>query len=647
MIRKSKTNSKQGIILVMVLLIVAMAMIFISAALLLTNSTRSRLYNRAKESQARLTATSASEAIYQAIVMQELNDDYLEALASNNKTIRLAVNDGKVAGMGSTDDNCTDVHFYNKTVGSEKYIYCDFTTTIGSEKENVRMILKYNKPKKNPSYFSNQWDLSGSADKTDFYALNVGESSLDKDKQEGNMVIVRGAGNHVSMRAGNGANTSTFVFVGTEKSISVSLRNNTYDGDLVFLGDQATWHWSNIGDNVNEPTVKGTVYFIGSSGGNSFSSLGSESRTGMTASHWVFANRKVNDDSNARVNQLLGSRNVIVLKGTSSSLSWADDNSYYSSQISSDNRKTWKDAYSSSSSIVKKLKDYMDADYSSAAGQFPKSEDAFKTLKLSRTHSTAATTKSMGISGFLSNAYSDSNKKMLDPGEYYIHDSAGINYAMSGNLNKTSDCKYIFLDGSKDYTIYMGSTYDLAGVGLVVVNAGAGGSATMILEDGVNLYWGNGKINGGSANYFSSGILSIPRSNCATPENAYKNITNNTLKPTSFESEYKAGTEKPYFYIYGANNNDVYITVKDMALRHVVVEAYIGLYENNYPGKSTVHFGLESYFYGRLMCSRVDAGSSANDLKMYYCPDPDAAEPVVAKPATTKYSVYDIIYYST
>ena len=69
-----KNGNKQGIILVMVLMILAMAMIFISAALLLTNSTRNRLYRNAEQSQARLTVTSAAEMIYQAISTQEIYD---------------------------------------------------------------------------------------------------------------------------------------------------------------------------------------------------------------------------------------------------------------------------------------------------------------------------------------------------------------------------------------------------------------------------------------------------------------------------------------------------------------------------------------------------------------------------------------------
>ena len=73
MTRRFKNGSKQGIILVMVLLILAMAMIFISAAILLTNGTRNRLYDNAEKSQARLTATSTAEAIWQAVYMQELN----------------------------------------------------------------------------------------------------------------------------------------------------------------------------------------------------------------------------------------------------------------------------------------------------------------------------------------------------------------------------------------------------------------------------------------------------------------------------------------------------------------------------------------------------------------------------------------------
>lgn len=54
-------KNKKGVILVTVLFILALSMILISCALLLTSATRSRIYDKAEKTQARLTVTSIAE----------------------------------------------------------------------------------------------------------------------------------------------------------------------------------------------------------------------------------------------------------------------------------------------------------------------------------------------------------------------------------------------------------------------------------------------------------------------------------------------------------------------------------------------------------------------------------------------------------
>ena len=76
---KSK-KSKKGAILVIVVLILALAMIFIASAMMLTQATRRRLYSTAYQSQARLTVTAASEVFLEALKMQEITDNDLEAI---------------------------------------------------------------------------------------------------------------------------------------------------------------------------------------------------------------------------------------------------------------------------------------------------------------------------------------------------------------------------------------------------------------------------------------------------------------------------------------------------------------------------------------------------------------------------------------
>ena len=71
--RLTKTKkSKQGAILVIVVLILALAMIFIASAMMLTQATRTRLYENTVQSQARLTVTAASEVFCFQVITQPL-----------------------------------------------------------------------------------------------------------------------------------------------------------------------------------------------------------------------------------------------------------------------------------------------------------------------------------------------------------------------------------------------------------------------------------------------------------------------------------------------------------------------------------------------------------------------------------------------
>ena len=79
---KSKRN-KQGAILVLVVLILALAMIFIASAMMLTQATRSRLYENTMSSQARLTVSAAAETFLEALQTQEITDKQMDAMLEN------------------------------------------------------------------------------------------------------------------------------------------------------------------------------------------------------------------------------------------------------------------------------------------------------------------------------------------------------------------------------------------------------------------------------------------------------------------------------------------------------------------------------------------------------------------------------------
>ena len=654
MIRQSKVKgSKQGIILVMVLLIVAMAMIFISAALLLTNSTRTRLYNNAESGQARLTVTAASEAMYQAIQIQEITDAELKQLAKGSY-LTLKVNG--VAGMGDAADNCTHVHVYEKYKTEKdpitgepyncQYIYMDFTTTIGTSEESVQMILKGPGPDDDVSLFSNVIDLAGTTGDQNQAQFNIGTGGTGKDD---NMVVIRGSGKKYMIDRDNQNIASTHVFVGEKESesIDVWLRDSTYTGDLIFFGDYATLHWD------LQPKINGNVYFIGKNNKKAFTDVGSASRSfGSSKSTWVFVNRVANGDTDRVQAMLTGKECVLLLDGDSfDDLKWDKNNATNVSGLTDKwtGKDTIKDATGRGgiygdgkkyNDIKKALEDYMSATYT-GKGAYPTTTKALGSL------ATATGATQYSASSFLTNfAYdpNDSKKQVfLKGGTYRISDGSSGSVAWNtSNKNSKSEMKYIFLDGSdKDgYNIYLASDYDMTGVMFVLLNGSKKTKCNIILEKNADLSLGYSNFTNNG--YYGTGFVSVSATGYDTPT-AFYNVLD-TLKMSSRTSSAYNGSVVPHMFIYGVGNN--HITFGSSGGAQVVCEAYVGLFEDKYPGTSVLEFNNQPvYFYGRIQAPKLIAQTNSNNNTVRYCPDPNSGKEDSNEPLKSQFSVYDVIYY--
>lgn len=69
-IHNTSSKSKRGSMLVLVLIIMVVGLVFIASALMITNVARTRYYEDAESSQARLTVASVAESFYQAVYIQ-------------------------------------------------------------------------------------------------------------------------------------------------------------------------------------------------------------------------------------------------------------------------------------------------------------------------------------------------------------------------------------------------------------------------------------------------------------------------------------------------------------------------------------------------------------------------------------------------
>ena len=274
--RKGKLKkSKQGSLLIIVVLILALAIIFISSAMMLTQATKDRLYDNAMSSQARLTVTAASEAFIEALETQEINDDQFDLLISdalghakigqhnNSDKIKMIV-DG-VPGMSASPDNCTYVDIYFPTASDvNKVAHMDFTTVIGDEVENVKIVLdiKDVKTTNPPGGFTNQIEVASNVSVTNI-RFPGGLGMYDADLLTGgspddNTVLLRD--NYYEQNSQKNLIFSDIVVAGsdTDKKYFAMGEKALYAGDLIFLDNAyLSTHAS------NDWGFSGDFYFLG------------------------------------------------------------------------------------------------------------------------------------------------------------------------------------------------------------------------------------------------------------------------------------------------------------------------------------------------------------------------------------------------
>ncbi|MFA6337745.1 MAG: hypothetical protein WCX26_03375, partial [Saccharofermentanales bacterium] len=160
----NKRKNKQGSMLILVLIIMVVGLILFTSAMMITTETRTRYYQNAKANQARLTVTSVAEAFYQAVYLQEITDEQLEALAAADAQITFNISGSSVAGAAATSNNTTTAKFDSGVVGGSETIIIYFSTTIDSQEENVKMTLTSPDDTDDPNLFQNCVDAGEGAD---------------------------------------------------------------------------------------------------------------------------------------------------------------------------------------------------------------------------------------------------------------------------------------------------------------------------------------------------------------------------------------------------------------------------------------------------------------------------------------------------
>ncbi len=323
-------QSKKGAILVMVVLILALAMIFIASAMMLTQATRGRLYKNTMASQARLTVTTAAEVFLEALETQEITDAQLDAMllgtgdtpepkqrhTNNAEKIKMVVSG--VPGMSSAADNCTYLDLYFPDTSNKNLVYADFTTIIGEETENVRAVLKVNNQQSNlGGRFSNQIEIAANVGTSELRftdGIGMYNTDLYSEMPDDNTILMRSAAVHE--QTSGSIFFSNTVFAGGNDMITDIGGGNYYHGDIIFR-DGSYFGSVAGGKDSAVAGIDGSIYFLGSEDDYSFVNTGNGNVFSgtMKPTNVVFAGRVVQKDTQEDRNKKV--QDVLTQEGTS------------------------------------------------------------------------------------------------------------------------------------------------------------------------------------------------------------------------------------------------------------------------------------------------------------------------------------------
>lgn len=650
-----KQGSKQGIILLTVVFILAMAIIFISACMLMTRATRDRMYWKAEQSQARLTVTSAAEAFYQALEVGDFKESDLKKLATGSASgIYMTATDatGKcLPGMGTTSDNCTMLSLKAKDAKCSE-IYAYLTTTIGTEKESVKITFKMKEKASPVGLFQNPVDYNGTTGTINFDDMG---QVMNGSNPSDNFLVVR-KGTHTTDSSSN--IYSDVIFVSGDIKDFVSKLH----GDVVFLEDAKV---NSTSQNMQYSWSGATVYFAGSDAYNtSFNDGGNMIQFGGIT-NLIFANRTCNTYSS---NSKIAESNIISLKINNSTGAISQDNSLLPGGVAPANPGTYTD------DIGNTAAKYASEDFAKKSiGTFATTSKAFGSVKVNgealKTTAPDDYTK-MSVADVKSKygiSLATATSAKTSQGFTYLGQTdkdditsitTNINITTGGNFgtnNKSTPTVY-FLDGTKDYIIYLSSSsaiYDFSTSFFVVVNPSPDHTQLIVLQSGVKVSISSEQ---GSGKKF--GFLSITRGeNSGTPDSYLTYLKNGGLDAEmtasgNHFSTYYDSVKKPAFMVLGAGSNQVNL------FKGSVFEGYLGLYN---PDETTQSYiGIRNgpqVIYGRILLDglipvnedgTVDATGNVDNGQIYmpYCPGPNASG---AKPDVELYEfgykVISVDYY--
>lgn len=612
-------KSKQGVVLVTILFILAIALIFIASALMLTTATRTRLYTRAEDNQARLTVTSAAESFYQALYMQEITDAQLLGLGGSS--IRL-VNEA-VPGMSASDDtNCTFAYF---TKNADNTMVIDFKTRIGDQVECIKMVLDYNEPKGPAHNFAHMLNVSkGGVLNRIGIGMTTGSMGTGTDEwrysaawsrynSDDNSLIFRGSTEPIGSTQEQNYFYSNVIATGPYSPI-----DSNFFGDLVFWGSTASYELSNVKGSPIQ-LKGGSVYFSGNTASITNNFKAAVPGNYANCGEWF-----------------KGDGNVVFYDEAAQTITFEKDQNHANNSATlkfntSSNTTlagaapTNKTAIASGNAYYDKAAKYKNKDYTEAVVG-SSNNDLMTYAGIADEYKWAKNVGSIKNTTSLANNAILKNGGPLKTGDYTI----------SGTMNTSTPITLDLSSGS--YIFYITGPFTIeAGYFEIINAAGSENNVYFIICTGETFTIGHNN---------SDKLCGIISTNCYKDkpteggEYAYYRSYGN-IDPTSC----------PHAFIYSMGTGGTSMSqLRFDSNKHAVCNAYVGLYPSasNKADDGTLHLkgGGSCMFYGRVTCAGVDCEGGAI-LSLPYCPQP-GSDRNSTKPQE-KYSdfkIFDYQYYT-
>ncbi len=263
------SGKRSGVLLLTILFITAMALIFITTALTITIATRKRIYENAKADQARLTVTSLSQAIWNAIYTQQINDIMLENLArggaSNGTLVQFTASE--IPGMNGTTGTDCSAYFYvlqEPAAGVPLKVAVECKCEIDGYAQYYTMVMEKHDPEGSPSPMFNL-----TVDLGDTSMLNSCNFGLDASKITNNQAASQTeymADDNVMFIHGTGTSDqdSSAFYCKVISDGVIYLRDVIFADNLYLIGENAGFDWSTTSQSgLASSNARGNIYFWG------------------------------------------------------------------------------------------------------------------------------------------------------------------------------------------------------------------------------------------------------------------------------------------------------------------------------------------------------------------------------------------------